>query len=626
MISSSGNRLQTARRRFFDDGTVPRGLVPDTILRSWQRCTGMGLSAGAKPHTAPLAQRALREAIQRHETLRRLCMPELQGLYADARATGSIVILTAPDGLILEALGNADFLDKAARVSLTPGVPWSENATGTNAIGTAIIESRPVEVRGGEHFYAPHRLLSCSAVPIIDPFGNIAGVLDLSGEASVPHVHALGMVRLAVDQIEHRMFDREFPGCRTLRIQRDARILGTTQEGILVFDGERLAAANRHGLSLLGLSLGDIGRRQFEDLFDAKISDIDDSNALRDAHGRLLAMRADATASDKPRIIMPSEPAAERNRTKPRPEPTAEPVFRAGLQRELERATRILAADLPVLLFGETGTGKEVFARELHKRFCPDAPFVAVNCAGLPESLIESELFGYEEGAFTGARRRGSKGLLRAADGGILFLDEIGDMPLPLQARLLRVLQEREVVPLGASKPVKVDFALISATHCDLERAVEESRFRSDLYFRISQHAISLPALREQSNRQDLIRRIWNNHSHGHRIELSDQAFDALTAFEWPGNLRQLVGSLRTLIALVGPGNRVQIDDLPIAIRKTLPAQTPAAEQSNAGDSSTLAGITEQAIQAALEATDGNVSVAARRLGISRSTLYRRMR
>lgn len=624
MINSPSSRLLTARRRFFDDGTVPRGMVPDTILRSWQRCTGMGLSAASKPHASPLTQQALREACQRYEDLRRLCMPELQGLYADARATGSIVILTAPDGLILEALGSADFLDKAARVSLTPGVPWSERVTGTNAIGTAIVENRSVEVRGSEHFYAPHRLLSCSAVPIIDPFGNIAGVLDLSGEASVHHVHALGMVRLAVDQIEHRMFERDFPGCRTLRLQRDASLLGTTQEGILVFDGERLAAANRHGLSLLGLSLGDIGRRRFEDLFDAKLSDIDESNALRDARGVLMAMRANASSLDTPRIYMPSRPEHRREQPGANRSHAAQPVFQANLQLELERARRVLAADVPVLLFGETGTGKEVFARELHQRCYPDTPFVAVNCAGLPETLIESELFGYHEGAFTGARRHGSKGLLRAADGGILFLDEIGDMPLQLQARLLRVLQEREVVPLGTSKPVKVHFALISATHCDLDKAVTENRFRSDLYFRISQHMVCLPALREQSNRQNLICRIWENHAEEAGVRISDKALQSLTSYEWPGNLRQLTGTLRTLIALVGRGNRVEFEDLPVAIRTSIP-NVAAAAASACHDTATLAGITEQAIQTALAATNGNVSAAARRLGVSRSTLYRRM-
>ena len=660
MTPISLERVQTARRRFFDEGAAPRGLVPETILRSWQRCAGLGLSQSARPVVEPLTAPAFRQVCERYEELRRACLPEVKALYADARATGSIVILTGPDGLILEALGSADFLDKAARVSLRPGVPWREDATGTNAIGTAMIEGRAVEVRGAEHFFAPHRVLSCSAVPIIDPFGKIAGVMDLSGEASVHHVHALGMVRMVVDQIERRLFEREFPGCTTVRFQRDAGLLGSVHEGIMVFSGDRLVAANRHALALLGLERGDIGRREFGELFDAKPADIAHATSLRDVHG-------------KPLLIQGSDPRAARivtgtlrSKAAAANEPHAiEPVFDANLEFELERARRVLAAGMPVLLQGETGTGKEVFARELHRRSAkPNSPFVAVNCAGLPETLIESELFGYEEGAFTGARRHGSRGLLRAAEGGVLFLDEIGDMPLSLQARLLRALQEREVTPLGGSKPVKIDVAVISATHCNLDAAVARGEFRSDLYFRISHYAVQLPSLREHADRAALIRGIWQACANEIGITLADGVLPALAAYHWPGNLRQLTGTLRTLIALAGPNGFVGMQDLPPAIRaqhiasngmsaggmsaggmatgrtatiatatgagataKAWSNAAPSFGSANAAapDSPTLAGITQQAIREAIDASGGNIAAAARRLGVSRSTLYRHM-
>ena len=505
MSDQALDRIQTARHRFFDQGDAPRGLVPEPILRSWQRCAGLGLSASARPDVEPLTAQALREVCQKYDELRRICLPEVRALYADARATGSIVVLTAPDGLILEALGSANFLDKAARVSLRPGVPWSESSTGTNAIGTAMIEGRAIEVRGSEHFFAPHRVLSCSAVPIIDPFGKIAGVLDLSGESSVHHTHALGMVRFAVDQIERRLFDRDFPDCRVLRVQRDAGLFGTPQEGILVFDGERLVAANRHALGMLNLVRGEIGRRQFGELFDAKLDSLHGEASLRDHLNKPIFVRSEEEMSR--RIVVPPPrpaPALDRRVT------TAEPIFNATLKGELERAERVLCAGMSVLLLGETGTGKEVFARELHRRIGGSrTPFVAVNCAGLPESLIESELFGYEDGAFTGARRQGVKGLLREADGGVLFLDEIGDMPLAAQTRLLRVLQEREVTPLGGSKPVKVDFTVIAATNRDL-KVGSLDQFRSDLFFRIAHYTVNLPPLREYSDRGTLIETFWD--------------------------------------------------------------------------------------------------------------------
>ncbi len=616
MTKYTSTQLLAARRRYFDNGTAPRGLVPDTILRSWQRCTGLGLSAYTAPEVEPLPRQALREACEKYEDLRRVCRPELETLYADARATGTIAILSAPDGLILEAIGSADFLDKASRVALTPGVPWSENATGTNAIGTAMIEGRAVEVRGAEHFFAPHKVLSCSAVPIIDPFGKIAGVLDLSGEASVHHTHALGMVRLAVDQIQSRLFERDFPGCRVLRVQREAGLFGTPHEGIVVFEGERLVAANRYGLDLLGLARGDIGRRQFEDLFEARLRDINRDTNLRDAQGRALLVRIDADVST--RIV------GRKKQIATAANPMIGPVFDAQLEREIDRAKRVLLAGMPVLLCGETGTGKEVFAHELHRRTLRrDAPFVAVNCAGLPEGLIESELFGYEEGAFTGARRHGAKGLLREADGGVLFLDEIGDMPLALQARLLRVLQEREVTPLGGGRPVKVDFTLISATHQDLDAAVANGKFRSDLYFRIAHYTVQLPSVRQHADRQALVELFWQQFAAASAVTLDEPALLRLAGYAWPGNLRQLTGALRTLVALADRHGNVTVADLPAAISVT--HECSGTTSLDVDQAASLAGITAQAMRAALSAAAGNVSAAARKLGISRSTLYRRL-
>ncbi|MDR2012817.1 MAG: sigma-54-dependent Fis family transcriptional regulator [Rhodanobacter sp.] len=615
--------VQTARHRFFDRGDVPGGLVSETILRSWQRCVGLGLSADTRPAVEPLTAQALREVCQQHEELRRICLPGVRALYTDAHATGSIVILAAPDGMILESLGSADFLGKAARVALRSGVPWSENHTGTNAIGTAITEGRAVEVRGPEHFFAAHRVLSCSAVPIIDPFGKIAGVFDLSGESSVHHTHALGMVRVAVDQIERRLFERDFSGCRMLRIQRDAGLFGTPLEGVLVFEGERLVAANRHGLSMLKLGRDDIGRKRFGELFDARFESLRGPMSVRDHLHKPIFVRAEEESSKRGTVAVSHTVAAVPDRYPDRRAAT-EPVFSTDLKAALGRAERVLGAGMSVLLLGETGTGKEVFARELHRRIGGDRmPFVAVNCAGLPESLIESELFGYEEGAFTGAKRHGNKGLLREADGGVLFLDEIGDMPPAAQTRLLRVLQEREVVPLGGGKPMKVDFAVIAATHRDLKVGGLE-QFRSDLFFRIAHYTIHLPPLREYPDRRALIETFWNRLAADTTTRLGGDAFDVLVRYDWPGNLRQLTGTLRTLIALAGPDGTVHVEELPAMLHAQgsppnsgWPLTTHAA--------AALSDITERAMRQALEEHAGNVSAAARSLGVSRSTLYRRL-
>ena len=602
-----------ARRTYFVFGGAPVGQVPSAILQSWRRCRSLGLAADRRPPIEPVDAQRLRDMRDRHEQLWRLARAEVEMLASDAASTGSIVILTDADGWILDAEGSAGFLDKAGRVALMPGACWHESQVGTNAIGTAIAEGRAVEVRGGEHYAAAHRILNCSASPIFDPYGQVVGVMDISGDASVAQVHALGLAQLAVANIEHRYFDDGLPDCDLLRVHRNRALLGSAREGLLAFRNGRLVAANRAGLDLFGLDRGELGRTSYESLFGDALSKLRDDGVLLDRHGRALFGHVDAPTRAR-RARMPAAITVSAASD------ADAPIFDAVQDAELARAQRVLDAGIPVLVQGETGCGKDVFARELHRRSArAGKPFVAVNCAALPEGLIEAELFGYESGAFTGARKQGSPGLLRQADGGVLFLDEIGDMPLALQPRLLRVLQERELSPLGGGKPVKLDFALVCATHRQLEDAIGEGRFRADLYYRISHHMVRLPALRERENRGALVETLWRRIGGDRR--LSTEALDALAGYDWPGNTRQLVACLRTLAALSDAGSTLGVDALPAYLQQ--PRVRPVA--SLAAQDVPLGTLEETAMRAAVEACGGNIARAARKLGISRSTLYRRL-
>ncbi|MCR6625358.1 MAG: sigma-54-dependent Fis family transcriptional regulator [Pseudoxanthomonas sp.] len=615
--ASPGNdTLLEARRAFFEAGRSPVGQVPGAILQSWRRCRGLGLAANARPAIEPIDAPSLRAMREQHERLWRLARAEVEMLAADATSTGSIAILTDADGWILDAEGSDAFLDKAGRVALMPGACWSEARVGTNAIGTAIADGHAVEVRGAEHYAAPHRILNCAAAPIFDPYGRMVGVLDISGDAAVAQVHALGLAQLAVAHIEHRYFDEGIVDADLLRVHSNRALLGTAREGLLAFRNGRLVAANRVGLSLFGLERGDLGRAPYEALFDGAVSRLRDDGAVHDRTGRVLYGHVDEPTRTRraraasPITVSPAVAGAEADA----------PLFDDAQQAELERARRVLDAGIPVLVLGETGTGKEVFSRELHRR-CARAgrPFVAVNCAALPEGLIEAELFGYESGAFTGARKDGNAGLLRQAEGGVLFLDEIGDMPMALQPRLLRVLQDRELSPLGGGKPVKLDFALVCATHRHLEDAVAEGRFRADLYYRISHHTVALPPLRDATDREARVQTLWQRIGQGRRLTTAAQ--DTLSRYVWPGNLRQLVASLRTLAALSEPGSEIDVDALPAYLRTSLPPTAAAAPPADAD----LDAITLSSMRAAVDACGGNIAHAARRLGISRSTLYRRL-
>jgi transcriptional regulator with PAS, ATPase and Fis domain len=295
-------------------------------------------------------------------------------------------------------------------------------------------------------------------------------------------------------------------------------------------------------------------------------------------------------------------------------------TFRAAL----DKARRVVGKPIALLLQGESGVGKEVFARAVHAAGPrKDGPFVAVNCAALPESLIEAELFGYSPGAFTGARREGSPGRLREAHGGTLLLDEVGDMPLAFQARLLRVLQERQVQPLGGGKTVPLDFFLVCATHRQLRDEMQAGRFREDLYYRINGLTLHLPPLRDRSDQPALVERLLATLAPGQSLQLAPSVVAAFLQFNWPGNVRQLANALRTACALLDEGEHlIDWQHLPDDLAQDLRGKH--APPDSAPDAP-LRAQSLRTMERVLQECDGNVSQAARQLGVSRNTLYRKI-
>lgn len=606
MNLASDAALAAAREKFFSGHALPEGSVPAPILRSWQRCTEQGLNASSSIHAQAMTAAELRVLHEQNEKLRLLSRPELVSLRAEAKHTDSVVILTDAKGMVLDTAGSPEFAGQAAAVALRPGVAWSETVTGTNAIGTAMAERRAIEVHGAEHFFEPHGILHCAAAPIFDPYGKLAGVLDMSGHASGQHTHAIGLVRLAVEQIEHRFFSRDFADMTVVRFHRLADLLGTAREGILVFDGCKLVAGNRRALSLVGLERKLFRQASQGDIFESLSGDL---RELQGRNGERFVANITEPASPPLHAIG----TLPRKMARPRPKG---PYMTGSTRRDLAKAVRLVNAEIPLLITGETGAGKEVFARHLHgETHRAGRPFIAVNCAALPESLIEAELFGYQAGAFTGARRSGAKGLVQQAEGGILFLDEIGDMPLLLQSRLLRVLQDKEVVPLGGGAVQKADFVPVCATNRDLRAMVEAGSFRADLYFRIAQFVIDLPSLAEMPDRHGLVETLWSQVAPQHG-PLPMDVLDRLAAYRWPGNFRELTGCLRALAALHDPGEPIVLAALP---------QSVETAESPAGGDGGLGALTEDAMRRAVAAHKGNLSAAARALNIDRSTLYRRL-
>jgi transcriptional regulator of acetoin/glycerol metabolism len=577
----------------------------------------------------------------------------MEHVFEQIRESGSMVILADANGLLLEAIGDADFVSRADRVALAPGASWDENLRGTNAIGTALYEESAVAVLGAEHFLEHNGLLTCCASPIFGPDGRPIGVIDISGDSRSLQRHTLGLARLSAAIVEKRVFEAVHAGDILVCFHSHADYLGSPKEGIAAVstDGQVLAI-NRNGTELLGIRQVDAVRRDFSIVFENSLAPLVDrlrnkprSSCPIRVNGRNLhlQLRGELPALSIAGRVFDEAPA---QRTPRRPETGMATAGKATLtlatlntgdlrlQAAIDRARRILGRDIPILIQGESGAGKEMFAAAFHasgpRR---DAPFVALNCASIPETLIESELFGYQGGAFTGARREGAPGKIQQAHGGTLFLDEIGDMPQNLQARLLRVLQERCVTPLGSTRSFQVDISLVCATHRKLREEVARGAFREDLYYRLNGLAVTLPPLRERSDIRALVDKIAAAEAGAGSVakppRFSEAALQAIEAYRWPGNIRQLFNAIRVAIALLDEGETlIEERHLPEELFEadTAPTHTAGPAQLSAvPPDGSLEEIGRQVAQRALAAAGGNISAAARQLGISRNTLYRKL-
>ena len=632
--SSYIHRIRDAREHFLDNGEVPEGVLPESIQRSWNRCIQTGLAIDLRPETEPADTMQLSELRARNSQLLSQAQPEMENLYAHISGTQSMVILSDADGVIIHALGDRDFMNKAQRVALQPGFSWREDISGTNAIGTALIEKNPVFVMGAEHYFERNGFLNCSASPILDPHGNVIGVLDLSGDHRQPQEHTMALVRMSALMIENRLFNAHFLTDITIRFHTRQEFIGTLWEGIAVFSPDgKLLAINRSGAFQLGIDEQKIAGVEFDQLFDlslAKFLDIarpalSSISKLTLRTGLRLFVRADpgmhtlATA-----VSMPGQPAPAKTEA-PATALDALDSGDANMRGIIAKARMALGHDIPILIEGETGTGKELLARAIHQSGPrKQGAFIAINCASIPEGLIESELFGHEEGAFTGARKRGAIGLIQQAHGGTLFLDEVGEMPLALQARLLRVIQEREIVPLGSSKRIRVDIAVIAATNQPLRERILRNEFREDLYYRLNGLRLALPPLRERSDLDALIHRILEDTLGKHDVRIQPDVLELMQRHPWRGNIRQLANVLRAAVVFM-QGQELAMHHLPEDFLDELKQMSAsAANPPSLPVNGDIASSEATLIKYALNLHGGNMTAAARHLGISRATVYRK--
>ncbi len=625
--------LRRARDLMLERGDVPLGYLVSTLLsRSWRRSVEAGLAPeGRLPDACRLDANELARVTERQRDLIAHARPVMEYLHAQTRDSGSMVILADDKGVLLQALGDPDFLTRAERVALAPGASWNERHRGTNAIGTALAEARPLVVHGGEHFLERNGFLSCASVPLSAPDGRLLGILDISGDERQHHPHTFGLVRAAAHMVENRLFDAHHSRSLRIRFHSMAEGIGTFAEGIAALtDDGWIIGANQAGLSLLGLNPADLRITPLERVMQLRLTDLLDWNRRRPGEPMLVSQ------TNGKRLFVRVEPgqmprSSATTTVAPTPDSSARPrsaldALDTGDERisaAIEKAQRLVGKPISLVLQGESGVGKESFARAFHASGPRhDGPFVSVNLAALQDNLIEAELFGFAPTLC----REGALGRIREAHNGTLFLDEIESMPKSIQARFLRILQERRITPLGG-EPEPVDFVLISATHSNLKAEIEAGRFDPDLYYRINGLTLQLSPLRERKDFPAVVARILEELAPDRGISIEPAVATAFAEYRWPGNLRQLNNALRAACALLDEGQtRIGWQHLPDDLAEELRWPVPPPAQTVGNDvTENLRELSQATIARAIALSHGNMSEAARRLGISRNTLYRRM-
>jgi transcriptional regulator of acetoin/glycerol metabolism len=539
--------------------------------------------------------------------------PELERLAHSIAKAGYAAMLTNTKGSVLAVAGVIQQHSSALRLAFRPGVDVSEQAIGTSAMSLALAEERPIRVMGAEHFFSDNQIFHCFANPIFDHKGALLGSIDITRDVPGLSSSVIQLTQECAVRIEQKLFEClpafirvEFEGVSGARIAFDR-------------DGQ-LVAVSRAANHLIDMPLKPF-QFTFEDIFHERFESWSSNLARNETtsmemslHGGV-KLRAQSIATLGRSWSVGNTKIAEFKPSQSVHVLPQDTAFRANF----EKAIRAFRANVPVLITGETGVGKEFAAKLLHDQTCGQAaPFVALNCGSIAAELIASELFGHVEGAYTGAVRGGSIGKIEAANGGVVLLDEIGDMPLKLQVALLRVLDSCEVVPVGGNKPRAVKVNFICATNKNLAKMVQDGEFREDLYYRISGFCLSIPALRERQDFNSVLQSVCN-HLRMPPEMMDDALVHYLSGLPWPGNVRQLQHAVRVAAALQSDGSRLTQADFDNVAGSSPKKQLPETSM-NLRTQETLA------IERALENSKGSMAQAASALGVSRATLYRKVK
>lgn len=628
--------------RFLKEERLPDNNVLREVVRSsWKRCRAMGLDPLSEDKLPLLEKSEINRRIQKQKNLLSIVDPFLSNLFDTVKDSQFRVDFIDKDGYILKSLCNDSLKKLNMHTNSFVGANRLEESAGTNAVGLAIKLKEPIQISGAEHFIQQFHRWACSAAPILSTKGELLGIIGMSGHYEEAHKHTLALVTAVAKAIENALEVQEVHNKLKISNSQLQTILGGVSDGIVYVVDEKIIEVNNEMCSYLGVKPGDlIGTVAVDSIhtnpslsrilnaarMDHKVREIVLEGDGRIAKYLIDVKRAFDKGEDNFGEILIFTRVEEVQMMAKQIVHSTQYTFSdiigdsLTLSTTIEMAQKAAISNSRVLLEGESGTGKEILAQAIHnfsgRKY---NSFVAVDCGAIPKELFESELFGYEKGAFTGAKPGGKIGLLEVADKGTLFLDEIGNMPLEMQKKLLRVLQEGTISRIGSTEKIEVDIRVIAATNVDLQKAVEEGKFRKDLYYRLNVFRIFVPSLRERREDIPLLARHFINKNLPHRrnVWVEEQAMEALKTYDWPGNIRELNNVIERAIIMSG-GNIITVRDLPLEIQ-----ESNALHFDCELEGLSMKDAMKKYLQQVLDENKGNISKASKILGISRSRIYR---
>ncbi|MFX4262227.1 sigma-54-dependent Fis family transcriptional regulator [Pelotomaculum propionicicum] len=637
--------LRNAWKSFVNGDKKDITTVRPVIQKSWERCQLLGVNPYQKKVPKVLGSEALKKLIYKNMDWLKIAFPVVESLYKFVAGSGFVVTVADQNGYLLKVIGETEVVEAIAHGNFIPGSNWSEASAGTNGVGTPLIEGIPLQIFSFEHYCICSHRWTCSAAPIRDPDGRIIGVLDMTGSYEKVHPHTLGMVVAGAEAIERQIKMQRVWQERDIANKFRETLMESISEGILAIDtSHKIIHINSAANLLLGVSQEQSVGKAITDIIDARTDDwreiingqkfitdmeVNTATPFKDKKLRLTVtsrpIRRDGKCEGV--VIVLNEITRARRLAQRMSGSVAKMTFddmigkNHDFRDSLKLAKAVAISDSTVLLLGESGTGKDIVAQAIHNSSSrAKGPFVAINCGAIPRDLIGSELFGYTEGAFTGAKKGGSPGKFELADGGTIFLDEIGDMPTELQTNLLRVIENKSISRIGGTSVIPVDVRIIAATNRELEKEIKLGNFRADLYYRLNVVTVCMIPLRERQDDIELLF-LYFLEKLGKQmgkdiIRVEDKVWDLLKAYSWPGNIRELQNVVeRALHLSVGP----------ILLPEQLPEEIRQPINNIKKGLMPVEDFEKQVIIQLIEEYHGNLSRVADHLNVARTTLYRRM-